>query len=326
MKKLISLLIVLTLCFSVSTAVFAEKPIDIRIGGNILETTVKPILVDGRTMLPVRAVFEALGAKVDYIAKERKVVATKGDWVVSFIIGSKIMTVNGAEKEIDVPAMIVDSRTLAPVRACAEAFDLEVEWNANTRTVIIRKPVTVLSERYTVVDNVIITYDYDERGNKILEDRPGVVTKKFKYDENDNLIREEHSNGFAATFTYNEMGKPLTYSDTKGVTMKYEHDENGNLTYYETNTGAWQKATYDENGNMLTYSDSNGNDQTLVYDINNRLITRTFSSGAWMRYGYDDYGNLTFQQDSSFAWIKTTYNENGQKVRVAKRSGEVIGK
>ena len=153
MKKFISVIISLCILFSVSLSAYAEKPISIKLGGNELKTDVAPILVENRTMLPVRAVFEAIGAKVDYIAAERKVVATKDDTVVTFIIDSTIMTINGAEKVIDVPAMVKDNRTLVPVRACVEAFNLKVEWNGNTRTVIIRKPSTVISERYSVVDN-----------------------------------------------------------------------------------------------------------------------------------------------------------------------------
>ena len=73
MKKLISLIVIFILCFSITLVADAAKPIDIRIGGNVLTLDVKPIIVEGRTMLPVRAVFEALGADVEYIAEERKV-------------------------------------------------------------------------------------------------------------------------------------------------------------------------------------------------------------------------------------------------------------
>ncbi len=315
MKKAITMLAMFGILFTVSTAVNAIKPIDIRIGGKVLETDVKPIIIEGRTMLPVRAVFEALGAEVDYIAEERKAVATKKDTVVTFVIDSNVMTINGAEKTIDVPAMIKDSSTLVPVRACAESFDLKVEWNNNTRTVIIKAPVSVIEQRYSVSDNTLVSYEYDANGNKLLEDKPGISWKKYAYDENDNLIRAEYSNGFAATFTYDSMGNPLTYEDTSGSKMKYVHDENGNLTYFEGSDGSWQKAAYDENGNMTYYEDSKGNKVTMTYDANGNLITRSFANGTWERYGYDANGNLTYSQNSDFKWKKVDYSVLNKKVR-----------
>ena len=63
-------------------------------------------------MLPVRAVFEEIGAKVEYISSENKVVASKGKKTVVLVIGSNIMPINGVEKEIDAPATAVNNRTL----------------------------------------------------------------------------------------------------------------------------------------------------------------------------------------------------------------------
>ena len=54
-------------------------------------------------------------------------------------IGSKTMYVNGEAKELDVPAQIIESRTMVPARAVAEAYGCAVEWEGETRTVIIKK-------------------------------------------------------------------------------------------------------------------------------------------------------------------------------------------
>ena len=72
------------------------------------------------------------------------------------------MTINGAEKEIDVPAMIKDDRTLVPLRACAEAFDLDVDWNKNTRTAIVKMPVEVPVEEYYSYEDTTTKYYYDD--------------------------------------------------------------------------------------------------------------------------------------------------------------------
>ena len=58
---------------------------------------------------------------------------------VILIVDNPLMSVNGKQVELDQPACIIDGRTLVPVRAIAEVFDLKVGWDGNTRTVSIRE-------------------------------------------------------------------------------------------------------------------------------------------------------------------------------------------
>ena len=193
MRKFIAIIVALVMCFCISTTVFAAKPIRVRVGGEYIKTDVPPEIIEGRTMLPVRAVFEAIGAKVDYETETKTVIATKGDTTVTFVINSNVMTINGEEKEIDVPAMIKNDRTLVPLRACAEAFDLDVEWNSNTKTAIVRKPVSVPVESSGYYDILSLSsiqpiyIKYDHRGNKIYEEDSDGDWIKYTYDENDFL-------------------------------------------------------------------------------------------------------------------------------------------
>ena len=84
------------------------------------------------------------------------------------------MTVNGEEKMLDVPAKIVDGRTLVPVRACAESFGLKVEWNDTTKTVKIRKPTSRVSE-----DSYGTKYTYNENGNITYFETRGGYWEKY---------------------------------------------------------------------------------------------------------------------------------------------------
>ena len=97
----LSIVLVLTLFMS---ALAAEPPIRIVVGGEPLETDVNPMIVEGRTMLPVRAVFEAIGANVSWDGDTRTVTAQKGDTTVTLQIDSKRMGINGEGKTLDVPA------------------------------------------------------------------------------------------------------------------------------------------------------------------------------------------------------------------------------
>ncbi|MBR5552345.1 MAG: copper amine oxidase N-terminal domain-containing protein [Clostridia bacterium] len=96
-------------------------------------------IIDSRTMVPLRAIFEALGASVEWDDATKTVTSVKGDTTVKLTIGQASINVNGADKALDVPAQIVDSRTLVPVRAIAESFGCEVGWDDPTKTVTITK-------------------------------------------------------------------------------------------------------------------------------------------------------------------------------------------
>ena len=103
-----------------------------------------PVIVEGRTLVPLRSVFEALGATVEWDNETRSVASVKGDVTVTLAVDSKEMTVNGTVKTLDVPAQIMNDRTMVPVRAVAEAFGANVNWDNETRTVVI---TTVLEEK-----------------------------------------------------------------------------------------------------------------------------------------------------------------------------------
>ena len=96
-------------------------------------------IIESRTMVPLRAIFEALGASVEWDDATKTVTSVKGDTTVKLTIGDTNLYVNGAAKVLDVPAQIVDSRTLVPVRAIAESFGCEVGWDDPTKTVTITK-------------------------------------------------------------------------------------------------------------------------------------------------------------------------------------------
>jgi len=115
----------------------AEQPIRVYIDGVPLSMDVPPQLVEGRTLVPLRAIFEALGAEVDWNPETQTVIGTKGDIIVILTVGSMTPTVNGQVVPIDVPAQIVDDRTLVPVRFVAESFGVDVDWDSDTRTVTI---------------------------------------------------------------------------------------------------------------------------------------------------------------------------------------------
>ena len=97
-----------------------------------------PITEKDRTLVPMRAIFEALGAEVEWENETQTATATKDGITVSVTIDSNRMLKNGEEIELDVPARLVeDSRTLVPLRAISEAFGCQVEWDEELQRVDI---------------------------------------------------------------------------------------------------------------------------------------------------------------------------------------------
>ncbi|MCL2496120.1 MAG: stalk domain-containing protein [Clostridiales bacterium] len=129
-------------CLLIITAMFtapalAANPISVLVNSRPLDMDVPPIIEEGRTLAPVRAIAESLGAYVNWKAEERRVeVELDGRKLVLFIDNTTAY-VDGIPKQLDVPARIVEGRTLIPARFIGESLHAEVGWDAVTRTVII---------------------------------------------------------------------------------------------------------------------------------------------------------------------------------------------
>ena len=154
MKKFIAAAVVASMvvpCFSVSAAervkevssVYGDKS-EIHIVYNdkvVKYDDVKPVNTDGRVMIPFRAALENMGASVDYDDSSRLVTAKKGDTTIKFTLMDDTIYVdnNGSESTVkmDTPMIIVDDRTLVPIRFMSNAFGMQVGWDGNTETVVI---------------------------------------------------------------------------------------------------------------------------------------------------------------------------------------------
>lgn len=111
--------------------------ITVMLNGNKIDFDVKPVVKDDRVLVPLRKIFEALDADVEWIDETQTVIAERGGIKIVVQIGNNVMTVNGEKTVIDVPAQLADGRTLVPVRAVSQAFKCNVDWNGDSQTVII---------------------------------------------------------------------------------------------------------------------------------------------------------------------------------------------
>ena len=153
-KKILIALMSLGMVFNTCAFTgYADVGITVTLNGDKIEFDVQPQLIDDRTMVPLRKIFEAMGAVVDWDNDTQTVTATKDDKVVTAKINDRNLYINGVAKTLDVPPMIVDDRTLVPVRFVAEAFGANVDWNEATRTVVIGTADSTISKSLTFVSD-----------------------------------------------------------------------------------------------------------------------------------------------------------------------------
>ncbi len=114
-----------------------EGDIVVEVNGKRILSDQPPVIVDDRTLVPLRAIFEAMNAEVDWNNLTKTVTSTKDDVVISLTIGSKELIKNGTIIELDVSPQIINSRTMVPVRAIAESFGAVVDWDEVNQAVIV---------------------------------------------------------------------------------------------------------------------------------------------------------------------------------------------
>lgn len=141
MKKYVSIIITCILVM-LSLNVFAqEREISVYINSQLLSSPVPARIVNGRTMLPMRVIFERLGAVVSWSEADRIIFATKDDTLIVMQIDNKNIAIHKTAEmgsthiELDVAPFIDSGHTLVPVRAIAEALGANVEWDSETYTV-----------------------------------------------------------------------------------------------------------------------------------------------------------------------------------------------
>lgn len=136
-RKILCFIISINMFFGVLPVHAYDQPINVIIDGQNISFDVPPQIINDRTMVPLRAIFEALGANVNWNQSTQTITSMKNDTLVSLTINEQHMYVNGNIITLDSPACIVDGRTLVPVRAVSEAYGTTVDWNGDTNTVVI---------------------------------------------------------------------------------------------------------------------------------------------------------------------------------------------
>ena len=191
MKKLRFLLLSFLLSLPLSFTAFAKETDEIKVYVDNVQLSMdqSPEIINNRTMVPMRSVFDALGYEIYWNYTDKTVTATKGTSTIQLTIGSTSAYANGTEYTLDSPAVIENSRTLVPLRYIAESSDCFVEWNSDEKAVYItRNNFTSTKENtsessdtdpLTLCDSIVEITTNKVQGSGIIIGSDGYIATNF---------------------------------------------------------------------------------------------------------------------------------------------------
>ena len=208
----------------------ADTTIKVTLDGKKLAFDQNPVIIDDRTLVPLRGIFEALGADVQWDGDARRVTAAKGIREFEMTIGESTYYVDGEAMTLDVPAQLVSDRTMVPARVVAESFKCEVGWNGDTRTVTIKST----AESAFVVSSYTGTTapDYGvvaAAEPKETSQQGGKLVYKYAYDEKALAKYEKYLTGSSWT----------VYKEVEGGKMYLSNDKSAAVTPLKQGEEIW---------------------------------------------------------------------------------------
>jgi len=173
MKKVLAVATMLALVSSIAVpmVIYANDAVSVTIDGQpVAFTDQAPTIVGGRTLVPVAGVFQAIGFEVQWDGGTRQATITRDEDTVVITIDSNTFTTNGISHTLDVPAQIINGRTMLPIANVLRSVGYEVDWNSTTRTVVITTPTPVptvpvieaLAVQQPATDEFLARFDLDE--------------------------------------------------------------------------------------------------------------------------------------------------------------------
>ncbi len=204
----IILVVCLLMGLSVGPPALGATEIGIELNGQEQFYVERPVMDNGRVLLPMRALFEALGAQVQWDETTRSALGSRGQWSVQVPVNSSTVLRNGEPVILDVPARIIAGRTYIPVRFVAEAFGDSVFWVRETSTVRITSDWPDLRLRLSISEieqragpSVVHVENRDSRGRPrrfgsgFLLEKTGLVITNFHVIEGARSLRLVVSGG-----------------------------------------------------------------------------------------------------------------------------------
>lgn len=170
MKRLITLCLMILLAFTLVPATFADSPAPaVFIDGTRMEFEVDPVVIDGSTLVPLRAIFEELGANIEWNYGTRTVTAVKENMTIVYTLGKSTAKRNNDILTLSTPGQVVDGRTLVPLRFVSEALGSMVGWESKSRTITISSANKFPAKVIRVIDGDTVEIEYDGLDGKVTD-------------------------------------------------------------------------------------------------------------------------------------------------------------
>jgi len=159
-SRLLSLfLVVVMLLGSTPIPTIGSEIIRVTIDGIPLSLDVPPVVMSGRTLVPLRAIFEALGASVTWDDAAQRIAGARGSRTIVLYLGRNVAYIDGAAVTLDVAPAAVRGRTMVPARFVAESLGATVSWNEATLTMEITRAIPVASLSLNLVTLALVVTD-----------------------------------------------------------------------------------------------------------------------------------------------------------------------
>ena len=147
MKKFLTLLGVFAFLLAFTLPAVAAP--NVVLDGQQLVFEVPPTVENGRTLVPLRAIFEALGANVSWDGATQTVTATKSDINIKLQIGAPVAYRNNQAVSLEVPGKIIENRTMVPLRFVSEGLGATVKWDGQTQTISLSQATKLDANSFT---------------------------------------------------------------------------------------------------------------------------------------------------------------------------------
>ena len=215
-KKMLAGLLTAVMLAAMPVAASAANDITVYVDGQKIVFDQPPVVQNGRTLVPMRAIFEALGAEIEWYGAEKRVNAFWGMNSLDLWIGScEIQMGDGALVTIDVPAQVVNGRTLVPLRAVSQCMGADVHWDGATKTI----DITRRAENYYYLNDLYgFTFDLPE-GFRFMGE----------YDDGSGAWYAHETDPVYVSVLSEYIPSPE--GDSIAALQKYFHDEDEDVTY-----------------------------------------------------------------------------------------------
>jgi len=246
MKKIISFLLTVSMLITALSACAADMnnttillqigSTQMQVNGQTQELDSEPVIVNDRTLVPIRAIIEAMGGTVLWEQDTQTATLNYGDDEIKLIIDNETAYLNDAPNVLDTAPIVINDRTMLPIRFIAESFDFDVEWDNEIQEITIKKLTDINNSGENNMNDEIKIKIGDKTLTATLAENSSAAALKELLSENDITINMSDYGNFEKV---GSLGTSLPRNDEHITTEPGDlilYQGNNITIYYDTNT------------------------------------------------------------------------------------------